>query len=333
MSIIFNSRRIAGIRIGKRRFVGSAVQDGRTVFSRSEQRFFCYGNNRVYTSHDGIVWTCLRLKNVGKKSLTWIWNPVFGNGTGMAANASTLYMASDDNVDMSAWESIGNIPNFKPIFANGKFIAAGEGTSSGQVVATADGQSYEWYYKGHSGNFVAIAYSPGLDLYAYADYRFLNDKGDIVDGGYLYYTKTLGGTLTKATSTAHKFTSITAGTNKFIATFSNGKIIYTTSDSGGKSWTTSESISSNWDFSMFGDRFYAHCTEGLYASSNGNTWTKLSNAPDGILSLAYAGGVLVASTGGSSGGIWRSTDSGANWTKVVDAPNMFTQIQSIGVKE
>lgn len=328
MAIVFNGKRVADVKVGGGPFAARVVSGGAEIWRREEPRFFCYGNKRVYLSRDGLSWRCVMFKKSGSSTIpTWVQEPAFGNGIWLSGGGSALYRSTNG----FSWSREGTGYAYHPIFADGRFVVAKEGDA--RIAESADGKSWAFHYPDPSslGVFVAVAYNPTLKLFTFADYYYLKG-GSVLDGGYLYYAATLGATPTKATNTARKYTSVTAGGGKFVATATGSKIVYTTADGKGKSWASSDSIASNWDFSMYGDAFYAHCPEGLYRSTDGKTWTRRANAPAGMLSLAWRDGVLVANTGGDEGGIWRSADSGASWAKVMDAPNVFTKIQTIGVK-
>lgn len=112
---------------------------------------------------------------------------------------------------------------------------------------------------------------------------------------------------------------VSTGGNLYAAT--NGNWVYRSNDVG-ESWTMmnvrAASGSGDWNVSFLGKsggNLLASTPYGaVFSSDGGVTWKSVvSNYPSGFSSLASLGPYLFA---GSGNGIFRSTDNGANWTRV-----------------
>jgi len=101
---------------------------------------------------------------------------------------------------------------------------------------------------------------------------------------------------------------------------------------GGKTWVKLGQVNRGWDFAavdwsvekprvIFG---FEHENGGKYhlSSDGGKSWTKLGESPKDARGFTFGVGVVDAKTlvrwSGSIGGIERSLDAGATWTKVSD---------------
>lgn len=110
----------------------------------------------------------------------------------------------------------------------------------------------------------------------------------------------------------------------WISSYSNGgaRILKTTD--GGANWTSQFYSSSSSTFVgpvivYSTTRALVGAIDGYYKTTNGSTWTKITNAQmEALYSFSKVGSVTYAGSTGSTKSIWKSTDDGDTWVKVSD---------------
>lgn len=204
--------------------------------------------------------------------------------------------------------------NINAVHANGSTMYAGFNATGSLIISTDTGASW---------NYSATGLVVGSDVRAFASNSTTVYAGT-TNG--VYQASTSGTPIwTKILDNVSCFALHINGNSLYAGTMGGG--VYRSTD-GGSTWTQVNNglsmlhvyaLTSNGTH-LFAGTYHNGSTNGqgvFRSSDNGNSWTAVNNgmpANTTIMSLAVAGGTLMAGTNGQ--GIYRSTDNGNNWTNV-----------------
>jgi hypothetical protein len=237
----------------------------------------------------------------------WLRSIGFGAGHFIAADERGDVFSSPDGL---AWTATGNVgTNFLLRFAYGagQFVAY---SSSGNVLSSEDASVWTVRASAPQNNLKEITYGNGTFVAVGID-RVMTSPDGII------WTTTFN-----ASGPGGGFISVSYG-NGFFAAVRNSEFIYTSVD--GITWTPHQpdagySLSS---FIAYGNGFFiapgvtrlggSSFIPGIWASTNGNNWIRLStNASYVVQQLIFGGGTFLGT--GNSGVVSTSTD-GTNWVQ------------------
>jgi hypothetical protein len=275
---------------------------GNSTFGETYVNAIAYGNNKfvavgsegkIAYSANGETWTAIT-PGTGTGTSTfgatgWIYTIAYGNGKFVAGSNSGKMAYS---LDGENWTAIPPDTETNPLYLSVEAIAFGDGRfvagcSLGKMGYSSDGI-----------NWTAASNAAFNDCLmkgiAYGNGKFVA----VGSKGKMAYSSD-GITWTAVSNSGFGTSSINAiayGDGKFVAVGDGGKIAYS---SNGETWTTANSSFEAYQYIQkiaYGNNQFVAGGSGMAFSSDGATWTAVTNSPFemGISAIAYGGGKFVA---------------------------------------
>lgn len=313
--------------------------------------FVAVGFGNVYTSQDtGVTWNTQSLLD---PSLNLFRRVQFANNLFVATTDTSTIFTSPDGVTWTA-ESLPTTDIGAIGYGQGKFVAISSGgvytsvdaitwTLAGFIADAIDGLAYG------NGTFVAVGNNSGLQgvIYSSSDAKTWTKNNDIFsvslnqvaffNGQFiaigaigLIATSLDGQTWTNNTSNMSNlpFVSIAYGNNLFIAAANDQYItglhpMFSSPD--GIVWMELPPLPNNeiaHRIKYMDNRFYAFCTDSIFASPDGINWTTIVSSMGAYFNdLIYANNLYIA-LGASQTKILTSPD-GVTWTERWTGPSYY----------
>ncbi|MBP9581827.1 MAG: T9SS type A sorting domain-containing protein [Ignavibacterium sp.] len=284
----------------------------------SNQDIFAIGGPGyiLYSSNSGDNW---QLKNSGIKNFDLILTIAKTQTGKLLAGAYTdclscpgggIYSSVDNGLSWSFVDLLGNYINSIIRIPNNKIMASGY---SGVYVSTNDGGS--WQLK-----------NSGMPQSQFVKYLALNDNNTVfaaaaMYSGLMYKSSDEGETWIQCNSGLpnDEVSGLVCSNNILFVSYKNAGVYR--SDNGGTSWEPASYFIPNFEFNALNKSedgaLLTATSGGIFKNQNlGVAWFKLTNSISHLaitsINCSRNSNLLV---GTDYGGIYRSTDFGANWTQ------------------
>ena len=306
---------------GDRLISGSQTPDGYIYTDKNTITDFFANSERIGTQITSASGSLIN-QNAKNSTFNWLIKNTLNNTRlsvyGSKLYQTTGYMGNYTNQTLSAQKNWGAVN----VSQNGNYmIAVINATFDDNVYVSADGGS-TWVTK-TSGSLGA---RKGC---------FISDNGQllaisIISSDYIYVSTNGGANWTQRGSSGHDYYANIVGNStgsKLITGYTpnpSGYIAYS-SDSG-TTWTNATAAGSrSWTYFACDSTCTnaLACVAGGYlyrSTDSGATWTELTafgtKTFNGVASNS-TGTILYTAVGGSGGGVWKSINSGTNWTQAL----------------